>query len=39
MTAYRSQIAYNASGSSYPARLTIDLGNDDLYLTNRLTMP
>jgi hypothetical protein len=33
VSAYRSQIAYNASGSSYPARLTIDLGNDDLYLT------
>src|ERR1700746_375558 len=33
VTAYRSQIAYDASGMNFPARLTIDLGNDDLYLT------
>ena len=33
VAAYRSQIGYDASGASYPARLTIDLGNDDLYLT------
>lgn len=33
VTAYRSQISYDASGSNYAARLTIDLGNDDLYLT------
>src|SRR6201998_773001 len=32
-TAYRSRIAYDATGGSYAARLTIDLGNDDLYLT------
>src|SRR6201987_4975919 len=30
VTAYRSQIAYDASGTNFPARLTIDLGNDDL---------
>ncbi len=33
VTAYRSQIPYDPTGGSYPARLTIDLGNDDLYLT------
>jgi hypothetical protein len=33
VTAYRSKIPYDASGANYAARLTIDLGNDDLYLT------
>lgn len=33
VTAYRSQIVYDATGSNNAARLTIDLGNDDLYLT------
>ena len=33
VTAYRSQIPYDATGGNYPARLTIDLGNNDLYLT------
>lgn len=33
VTAYRSVIPYDATGSNYAARLTIDLGNDDLYLT------
>jgi hypothetical protein len=33
VTAYRSQIAYDATGANNAARLTIDLGNDDLYLT------
>ena len=33
VTAYRSQVPYDATGANYAARLTIDLGNDDLYLT------
>src|SRR5262249_51147281 len=33
VTAYRSQIAYDASGQNYTARLTIDLGDGDTYLT------
>lgn len=33
VAAYRSQIAYDSTGANFPARLTIDLGNDDLYLT------
>ena len=33
VSAYRSQIPYDATGSSYPARLTIDLGDGDTYLT------
>lgn len=33
VTAYRSKIPYDASGANYGARLTIDLGNDDLYLS------
>src|SRR5215469_2368324 len=33
VTAYRSQIPYDATGANNAARLTIDLGNDDLYLT------
>jgi hypothetical protein len=33
VTAYRSVIAYDPTGANYAARLTIDLGNDDLYLT------
>lgn len=33
VTAYRSQIAYDATGANYPARLTIDLGDGDTYLT------
>ncbi len=33
VTAYRSQIRYDATGANFAARLTIDLGNDDLYLT------
>ena len=33
VSAYRSQIAYDASGANYAARLTIDLGDGDTYLT------
>ena len=33
VSAYRSQIAYDATGSNYAARLTIDLGDGDTYLT------
>jgi hypothetical protein len=33
VTAYRSVIPYDATGSNFPARLTIDLGNGDQYLT------
>jgi hypothetical protein len=32
VTAYRSVIPYDPSGNNFAARLTIDLGNDDLYL-------
>jgi len=33
VTAYRSVIPYDATGANNAARLTIDLGNDDLFLT------
>ena len=33
VTAYRSVVPYDATGANFAARLTIDLGNDDLYLT------
>jgi hypothetical protein len=33
VTAYRSQIAYDATGANYAARLTVDLGDGDTYLT------
>jgi len=33
VTAYRSVLAYDSTGNNKAARLTIDLGNDDLYLT------
>jgi hypothetical protein len=33
VTAYRSVVPYDATGANYAARLTIDLGNNDLYLT------
>lgn len=33
VAAYRSVIPYDATGNNYAARLTIDLGNDDQYLT------
>lgn len=33
VTAYRKVLPYDATGSNYPARLTIDLGNNDQYLT------
>jgi hypothetical protein len=33
VTAYRKVLPYDATGANYPARLTIDLGNDDNYLT------
>jgi hypothetical protein len=33
VSAYRSQIAYDATGANYAARLTIDLGDGDTYLT------
>jgi len=33
VSAYRSVVPYDATGSNYAARLTIDLGNDDQYLT------
>jgi len=32
VTAYRSVVPYDPTGNNYAARLTIDLGNDDLYL-------
>src|SRR5690242_21905241 len=32
VSAYRSVIPYDSTGNNYAARLTIDLGNDDLYL-------
>jgi hypothetical protein len=32
VTAYRSVVPYDPTGNYYPARLTIDLGNDDAYL-------
>ena len=37
VTAYRTQIPYDASGTNFAARLTIDLGNDDLYLSKLAT--
>jgi hypothetical protein len=33
VTAYRSVVPYDASGNNYAARLTIDLGDGDTYLT------
>lgn len=33
VTAYRSVIPYDPTGNNYAARLTIDLGNNDQYLT------
>lgn len=33
VTAYRSQIPYDATGTNFAARLTIDLGDGDTYLT------
>lgn len=33
VSAYRSQIPYDASGANFAARLTIDLGDGDTYLT------
>jgi len=33
ITAYRSQVAYDATGAKPAARLTIDLGSGDTYLT------
>ncbi len=33
VTAYRSVVPYDSTGSKHAARLTIDLGNDDYYLT------
>ena len=33
VTAYRSQIPYDATGANFAARLTIDLGDGDTYLT------
>jgi hypothetical protein len=33
VTAYRSVVPYDATGSNYAARLTIDLGDGDTYLT------
>jgi len=33
VSAYRSVVPYDSTGSNFAARLTIDLGNDDLYLT------
>src|SRR6266705_631414 len=33
VSAYRSVVPYDATGSNHAARLTIDLGNDDQYLT------
>jgi hypothetical protein len=33
VSAYRSVIPYDSTGANYAARLTIDLGNDDQYLS------
>ena len=33
VSAYRAAIPYDATGANYPARLTIDLGDGDTYLT------
>jgi len=33
VSAYRSVVPYDSTGANYAARLTIDLGNDDQYLT------
>ena len=33
VSAYRSQIPYDASGANFAARLTIDIGDGDTYLT------
>lgn len=33
VTAYRSVLPYDSTGNNHAARLTIDLGNDDLYLS------
>src|SRR5215469_8079893 len=33
VSAYRAAIPYDATGQNYPARLTIDLGDGDTYLT------
>src|SRR5215469_7411308 len=33
VSAYRSVVPYDSTGSNFAARLTIDLGNDDLFLT------
>ena len=33
VSAYRSVIPYDATGNNFPARLTIDLGDGDTYLT------
>ena len=33
VSAYRSVLPYDSTGNNHAARLTIDLGNDDLYLT------
>lgn len=33
VTAYRSVLPYDATGNNFPARLTIDLGNGDTFLT------
>jgi hypothetical protein len=34
VTAYRSVVPYDATGANYAARLTIDLGDGDTYLTH-----
>jgi hypothetical protein len=34
VSAYRGVIPYDATGANYPARLTIDLGDGDTYLTS-----
>ena len=34
VTAYRDAMPYDATGANYPARLTIDLGDGDTYLTS-----
>lgn len=33
VSSYRSVVPYDPTDTNYAARLTIDLGNDDLYLT------
>src|SRR5260370_37388427 len=39
VSAYRSVSPYDSTGNNFAARLTIDLGNDDLYLQSLSAYP